>query len=472
MKFFNKKRKKRNLKGIECLNCGMPMNGDENFCPQCGQKNDIRKPNFSIYFSNFFDNFFSFDSKIFNTLKVLLFKPGVLTREYVNGKRVRYVNPFKLLLNISIVYFILQNILNPFIDSNQVLKQKTSEKETGIVTDTLPKKKKKKRRKVHEEVNYTKLLDSLFETDQLAKKLTGNNFSEKEKDSIYDRVIYTIGTQFHKSKHIDINQSKHIDIDQGVVHVSFKSKKKKKKNKTKKSISLGNKLVSLYRLKVFLADKAIPYPKQTEDTIVKKISSGSIFSKFGYYSSIIDYDDFDDLEPKELSSTLGLPINKVDTFIFKGLQNTKQLSKGSKNVKQFGNKILSKITISLFFILPIFALFFTAFYSGKYTTYTNNLILIFNIQSAFFVMLLIILLIDLFVSTLVSLGIGFWLIAIAKWLTILLFFLYFFYIYKSLRNCFKQGRFVTVTKMFFLHLIFIILAIIGFLIITFISLFF
>jgi len=462
MKLGNKKSKKRNLKGIECLNCGAPLHGNENFCPECGQKNDIRKPNFSIYFSNFFDNFFSFDSKIFNTLKILIFKPGILTKEYVAGKRVRYVNPFKLLLNLSIVYFVLQNLLNPFIDNDQIIKQKIKEDEMGIVTDTLPKKKKKKRRRVHEEVDYAKLLDSLFKADQLQEKLIDSQLSDKEKDSIYDRVLYAIGTQFHKSKNVD--------VDQGVVHVSFKSRKKK--NKTKKSISLGNKLVSLYRLKDFIADKNIPYPKQMEDTIVNKISSASTFSKFGYYSSIIDYDDFDSLEPKELLGMLNLPINKIDTFIIKGLQNTKQLSKDSKNVKQFGNKILSKITISLFFILPIFALFFTVFYSGKYTTYTNNLILIFNIQSAFFVMLLIILLIDLFVNIFVSLGIGLWLIPLAKWLTILLFVLYFFYIYKSLRNCFKQGRFVTVTKIFFLNLIFTILAIFGFLIITFISLFF
>ncbi len=54
-----------------------------------------------------FLDYFHFDSKFFKTIFPLIFKPGKLTLEYMKGKRKTYVEPFRLFLVISIIYFLL-----------------------------------------------------------------------------------------------------------------------------------------------------------------------------------------------------------------------------------------------------------------------------------------------------------------------------------------------------------------------------
>jgi uncharacterized protein DUF3667 len=49
--------------------------------------------------------FLHVDSKIFRSVKLLLLKPGFLTREYFEGRRVRYVSPLRLYLVFSVIYF-------------------------------------------------------------------------------------------------------------------------------------------------------------------------------------------------------------------------------------------------------------------------------------------------------------------------------------------------------------------------------
>ena len=49
--------------------------------------------------------FLHVDSKIFRTVKLLLLKPGFLTREYFEGRRVRYVSPLRLYLVFSVINF-------------------------------------------------------------------------------------------------------------------------------------------------------------------------------------------------------------------------------------------------------------------------------------------------------------------------------------------------------------------------------
>ena len=54
-----------------------------------------------------FLDYFHFDSKFFRTILPLIFKPGFLTREFMKGKRKSYLEPFRLFLVISIIYFLL-----------------------------------------------------------------------------------------------------------------------------------------------------------------------------------------------------------------------------------------------------------------------------------------------------------------------------------------------------------------------------
>ena len=54
-----------------------------------------------------FDNIFSLDSRLFQTLKFLIIRPGFLTNEYWSGKRITYLPPFRLYLLTSILFFFI-----------------------------------------------------------------------------------------------------------------------------------------------------------------------------------------------------------------------------------------------------------------------------------------------------------------------------------------------------------------------------
>lgn len=110
--------KKNNLakiKNLACLNCGFPFQGQEIFCPECGQKNKGKKITFGSFVREVFNGFFSWDAKFWKTLVPLLIAPGKISRDYIEGKRARYVNPFRFYLTTSVIFFLLLG-LNSKVD--------------------------------------------------------------------------------------------------------------------------------------------------------------------------------------------------------------------------------------------------------------------------------------------------------------------------------------------------------------------
>ena len=89
-----------------CANCGADLAG--NYCHQCGQKK-IHRHEFSLkhFIGHLIHEITHFDSnKILKTFLALLFKPGLLTSEYLAGKKGRYINPIRLYLTFSALYFL------------------------------------------------------------------------------------------------------------------------------------------------------------------------------------------------------------------------------------------------------------------------------------------------------------------------------------------------------------------------------
>ena len=62
---------------------------------------------FTELVKDFFDNIFSLDSRLFQTLKFLIIRPGFLTNAYWSGKRITYLPPFRLYLLTSILFFFI-----------------------------------------------------------------------------------------------------------------------------------------------------------------------------------------------------------------------------------------------------------------------------------------------------------------------------------------------------------------------------
>lgn len=98
--------KPRSLRGsAECLNCGTALQGP--FCHYCGQPDRNFMRFFPALIREFMEEFLDLDSRFARTMKPLLFKPGRLTRDYLEGRRFRYTPPLRLYLFASIGFFLL-----------------------------------------------------------------------------------------------------------------------------------------------------------------------------------------------------------------------------------------------------------------------------------------------------------------------------------------------------------------------------
>ena len=109
----NKGRFLKKYRGNECLNCGVPLDMIDKYCHSCGQANTTKQLSFKDFFNEFFASIFSYDSRLRHTIIALLFSPGKISKEYINGKRVKYANPFRFYLSVSIIFFIINGL---FID--------------------------------------------------------------------------------------------------------------------------------------------------------------------------------------------------------------------------------------------------------------------------------------------------------------------------------------------------------------------
>ncbi len=88
-----------------CANCGTTLLGPH--CYACGQPVKGMVRHLSSILSDIVDTILNIDSRIFRTILPLYFRPGYLTNEYFEGRRVRYVTPFRLYFFLSILAFFL-----------------------------------------------------------------------------------------------------------------------------------------------------------------------------------------------------------------------------------------------------------------------------------------------------------------------------------------------------------------------------
>lgn len=88
-----------------CRNCGLDFRGK--FCPECGQSvKDYDKP-LRFLFVDVAGNLFAFDTRVWRTIKSVLFFPGKMEREYAEGKRVKYMPPFRFYVFVSFFFFLM-----------------------------------------------------------------------------------------------------------------------------------------------------------------------------------------------------------------------------------------------------------------------------------------------------------------------------------------------------------------------------
>lgn len=106
------------LEPVRCLNCDAAVIG--NYCAQCGQSGNVHLLTMQEVSRDFVHSVLHLDGRVWQTLRTLILRPGGLTREYIAGRRARYLPPFRLYLVISILFFALSALLPgaPLIQAN------------------------------------------------------------------------------------------------------------------------------------------------------------------------------------------------------------------------------------------------------------------------------------------------------------------------------------------------------------------
>lgn len=88
-----------------CLNCNAVVDG--RFCSICGQENVEPAESAWHLVTHFFNDITHFDGKFFSSLNLLLFRPGYLSEQYRLGRRMSYLNPIRMYVFTSFIFFLI-----------------------------------------------------------------------------------------------------------------------------------------------------------------------------------------------------------------------------------------------------------------------------------------------------------------------------------------------------------------------------
>ncbi len=326
-----------------CLNCGTTVIGK--YCHVCGQENVQPKETVWHLLSHFFNDITHFDGKFFTSMKDLILRPGFLSKEYMKGKRASYLNPVRMYLFTSFIFFLI--------------------------------------------------FFSLYKVDE-------------------DSVV------------IQVNQNNIDKIDSAELA------------KLSSQVNNGKPL--------------------TKEDLEKKFDSSSIFFGPSRYKSRQEYDSL-------LKAGVKRDNWLQKMLVYKNIEiNEKYHNNSRQAIVNLFNKVQHAIPQMLFVLLPIFALILKLLYiRHKDFYYTEHAIFTIHFYIFIFIEMLLIFGISKLDSTM-----G------ARWLqyiNVALVLVIFFYLYKAMRNFYKQSRIKTLLKYFLLLVSFSVTGALLLVIFFFISIF-
>ena len=225
-----------------CLNCGTTVQGK--YCYVCGQENAEPKETFWGMVTHFFYDITHFDGKFFTTLKDLLFLPGFLSAEYMKGKRMSYLNPIRMYVFTSAIFFL---VFFSISDPKDAFKIVDDDRPFTIGRrDSLLQEIEKELKKEPENINLQKQVTLLKDTSKSVSYVDLLSF-----DDDYT-VIGTVGYKYKSSEEYDsIQQARPVKERDGwlkalwnkkAIHLNEKYKQEKSLSLEKFSETLLHKL--------------------------------------------------------------------------------------------------------------------------------------------------------------------------------------------------------------------------------------
>lgn len=393
-----KGRKAMKYRAAECRNCGHPLELTDRYCSYCSQLNTTKSLQLKDFFGEFLGSIITYDSRFRYTLKDLLFRPGVITRNYVNGQRLKYANPFRFFLSVSIIYFILQGLISTFSNSNSFIKD-------ASFNDNTP-------------VNINTGGDN-FQFGNFGIDTTGLDSTRKKNIKLLDSVL--------KKNNVDLKENS-IDSILAEEEINLEN------------AEVDSMLKKINRLPFIGRDEENPsytlIPEESLDTMDRVERSVERF---------LLYRDF------YKTTKISNPVVALDSMNHRNngynrwaYSKNESFERIEKNPGEFVQYLLEKTPFFLFFFTPVYAFFFWLIYSKKKYTYMEHMIFIFHIFSFVFLAGIICLIPDSIImggnDNLVF--------------SIVLSLVGPFYFYKALRNFYQQNRLITIIKFIFLNWIF------------------
>lgn len=119
-----------------CANCQAELLG--RYCNVCGQREEPRVPTIASVVSEVTNELFGIESKLWRSIRLLLFKPGLLTKVFLSGQRQKYMSPIRLYLLFSLATFASFTFLNHYgvvdigFDADQANAEQIAEANKGI----------------------------------------------------------------------------------------------------------------------------------------------------------------------------------------------------------------------------------------------------------------------------------------------------------------------------------------------------
>lgn len=86
-----------------CFSCDAVMVGV--YCKDCGQKNDDLRRSIWALGGEMLSNLTAYDNRVWRTCLALLFRPGLVAREFADGKRTKWTSPIRVYLAMSLILF-------------------------------------------------------------------------------------------------------------------------------------------------------------------------------------------------------------------------------------------------------------------------------------------------------------------------------------------------------------------------------
>jgi hypothetical protein len=141
---WRKKPKKEAEPFTHCENCGEELRG--RYCSNCGQAAVNYHRSFRHVVIDVLDSFLNWDSKFIRSLGLLLWKPGWLTNQFLEGKRVRFVHPLRLYLLVSIIFFLCARLI-PMSDTHNIKREDMTPEQRAVFDDKMAKLKERQKKR-------------------------------------------------------------------------------------------------------------------------------------------------------------------------------------------------------------------------------------------------------------------------------------------------------------------------------------